>query len=448
MPSVVSVFCGCGGLDLGFKEAGFDFLYACDNDPASVDCYARNIDERVYRRDVTTELFHSDIDALGGCDVVLGGFPCQGFSKAGPKQESDHRNTLYVEMTRIVQQLLPEIFIAENVDGISQNFNGSFLSRIVGDFREIGYDVDHCILDALAFGVPQHRRRIFFVGVRRGARHTFPWPEPTHEAKARNGEFRLVEPLQQRGLFSDLSLPARRMRSPRTVRDAIGDLVSLSRDVPDHRISRVWPKKYEKVFRAIRPGQKLCNVRHADTSVYTWKIPEVFGEVTTREILILETISRHRRHKQYGIIPNGNPLPPKEIERLSGLSEVEPEISSLLDKGYLKDLGRKFDLKGAMFCSGLFKRPKWDEPSPTVLTNFNNPRYFLHPEEHRPFSLRECARLQTFPDSFVITDPGSSIGLVDGYRLIGNAVPPLMSKHLAGSVLEYLRPQSARQVAL
>ena len=94
MPSVVSIFCGCGGLDLGFKGAGFDLLYACDSDPASVDCYARNVDQRAYQRDVTSEAFHSDIELLRSCDVVLGGFPCQGFSKAGPKQESDGEHAL------------------------------------------------------------------------------------------------------------------------------------------------------------------------------------------------------------------------------------------------------------------------------------------------------------------------------------------------------------------
>ena len=448
MPSVVSIFCGCGGLDLGFKDAGFELLYACDNDPSAVDCYARNIDGRVFRRDVTTDAFHSDIESLGSCDVVLGGFPCQGFSKAGPKQEGDRRNTLYVEMLRVVARLQPQIFIAENVDGISQNFDGSFVQRIVADFREIGYEVDHCILDALAFGVPQHRRRIFFVGVRKDGRQGFPWPTPMHRAKARNGEFSLAEPLQQRGLFGDFGKQPPRLRPPRTIRDAIGDLTKLSADVPDHQVNHVWPKKYEKVFRSIGAGQKLCNVRHADTSVYTWEIPEVFGEVTAREISVLETISKHRRHKQYGDIPNGNPLPPEEIERLSGLTEIGSEVGSLLDKGYLKDMGEKFDLKGAMFCSGLFKRPKWDEPSPTVLTNFNNPRYFLHPQENRPFSLRECARLQTFPDSFVITGAGSSVSLVDGYRLVGNAVAPLMSHHMAESVREYLRPQWTRQAAL
>ena len=84
---VVSVFCGCGGLDLGFLRAGFELVYACDNDPAAVACYRRNLDERVFCRDATSDEFHADIRNVGRCDVVLGGFPCQGFSKAGPKQK-------------------------------------------------------------------------------------------------------------------------------------------------------------------------------------------------------------------------------------------------------------------------------------------------------------------------------------------------------------------------
>src|SRR5438046_372204 len=131
MPKVVSVFCGCGGLDLGFKEAGFEIVYACDNDKAAVDCYSRNVDKRVFVRDVSSREFHADIADVGTCDVVLGGFPCQGFSKAGPKQEGDGRNTLYVEMRRVVEKLRPCVLIAENVDGLRQNFGGSYLKRIV-----------------------------------------------------------------------------------------------------------------------------------------------------------------------------------------------------------------------------------------------------------------------------------------------------------------------------
>ncbi|WP_082218287.1 DNA cytosine methyltransferase [Kamptonema formosum] len=89
-----------------------------------------------------------------------------------------------------------------------------------------------------------------------------------------------------------------------------------------------------------------------------------------------------------------------------------------------------------------FKRPRWDEPAPTVLTNFHNPRYFLHPLKDRPFSLRECARLQGFPDTFVFAGSGSKVDLVSGYRLAGNAVPPPLSRLFAAAALEFVGPKN------
>ncbi len=116
--------------------------------------------------------------------------------------------------------------------------------------------------------------------------------------------------------------------------------------------------------------------------------------------------------------------------------------ASLISKGYLKAKDGKYDLKGAMFCSGIFKRPRWQEPSPTVLTNFHNPRYFLHPLENRPFSLRECARLQGFPDTFLFTGCDSKVDLKSGYRLVGNAVPPPLSRLFAAATLHFLVQKS------
>lgn len=430
---VVGLFCGCGGLDHGFRDQGFDLIYASDSDLAAVDCYARNLDSRVVVRDVESQEFRDDIADIGKCDVVLGGFPCQGFSKAGPKLAEDARNSLYVEMNRAVEVLQPLVFIAENVDGISQNFRGEYVKRIVRDFKEIGYYVEHRILDAISFGVPQFRRRIFFIGVSDRLDRRFSWPIPTHRAATRNGEFKVShEPT-----FWDRA-PSEPLNPPQRICDVLADLVELNEQRPDHQVTSAWPKKYEAVFQAIGQGQKLCNVRHSPTSVYTWQIPEVFGKVSQREQLVLETIATHRRHKKYGEIPNGNPLPVDEIERLAGLPDIDCEIHSLLTKGYLRKKHGKFDLKGAMFCSGLFKRPKWDGPSPTVLTNFHNPRYFLHPLRDRPFSLRECARLQGFPDEFVFAEGAASVSLEDGYRLVGNAVPPPVSRQLAASVAEFI----------
>lgn len=438
VPKVVSLFAGCGGLDVGFKELGFDLIYACDNDPAAVDCYLRNIDSRVYLRDVTSDEFHADIRDIHHCDIVLGGFPCQGFSKAGPKRKDDVRNTLYREMLKSVAVLHPNVFIAENVDGISQNFAGEFLRNIAEDFGKIGYSVDHRIVDAAAFGLPQYRRRIFFIGVKNSIDMEYVWTVPTHSAKTRNGDFKINDSLS---LFK--TDKRTRLKPLVTIQDAISDLVELDPTVPDHYVSNKWPKKYEQVFRAIEKGQKLCNVRHAATSVYTWNIPDVFGEVNEREILILETIAKHRRHKKYGRIPNGNPIPSDEIELLSGLRDIKLEIMKLLQKGYLKEKLGAYDLKGAMYCSGLFKRPHWDEPCQTILTNFHNPRFFLHPLKNRPFSLRECARLQGFNDSFLITSEVTS--LIDGHRLIGNAVSPVVSRVLANSLIPILNTNYTKE---
>lgn len=439
MHTVVSLFSGCGGLDWGFKEAGFDLIYACDNDQYAVDTYLRNIDHRVYRRDVTSSEFHTEISEIGQCDVVLGGFPCQGFSKAGPKTASDPRNTLYLEMLRTVRTLQPQVFIAENVDGMSQNFGGEFVQRILHDFRSVGYDVEHRIIQAADYGVPQHRRRILFVGIRKNRALKFKWPKTSHVAPLRNGEFKVD--------YGDCNAADESRGAPRTIADAIGDLLDTPLGtVQDHLVVQNWSVEDEHIFRAIAPGQKLCNVRHASSSVYTWDIPEVYGAVTPKQRMVLEAISKNRRHKKYGSVPNGNPLSLEVIQDLTGLGSANRDIQSLVKKGYLKVIDGKYDLRGAMFCSGLYKRPEWNKPAPTVLTVFDSPRYFLHPLRNRPFTVRECARLQSFPDSFVFCPKTTATDLKAAYRLIGNAVPPLLGRQLAHAVQNTLASVSSAAI--
>ena len=434
--SVVSLFSGCGGLDLGFTAMGGRVVYACDSSKHAVACYRWNFGDHCHVRDVTSKEFSSDLNTLDSTDVILGGFPCQGFSKAGTKRKDDSRNALYLSMQAAVLRLKPLVFVAENVDGIQQNYGGEFVSRVREGFvsSDVEYKVYYTILDAAHYGVPQHRRRAFFVGVRSDLSQAgrFVWPTNTHRRRTRNGEFAVPSaPLFQRTAGP---LPA-----PQSLRDAIGDLAEADNRVPDHVTTERWPSKYQSIIKAIGPGQKLCNVRHASTSVYTWEIPEAFGPTSERQRIILDTISKNRRHKKYGDIPNGNPLPVAVIAGLSGLPEDEVIRDCLVleDAGYLKQKLDGYDLKGAMFCSGLFKRPRWDEPSPTVLTNFHNPRYFIHPEFDRPFTLRECARIQSFPDSFQFL--ASKIPITAGYRLVGNAVPPRLAEAIARSVKDLLK---------
>ncbi|MDI6022412.1 DNA (cytosine-5-)-methyltransferase [Leucobacter sp. UT-8R-CII-1-4] len=427
-PKIVSLFSGVGGLDLGFVDSGFDVSLAIDSDPAAVLAYNLNFGHRAKTVDVTSEDYYQSLNEVGHCDVLLGGFPCQGFSKAGPKRIDDVRNTLYLAMIQALEKLRPPIFIAENVDGLSQNFNGEMLSQIVQDCEQSGYKVEWKILDASWFGVPQHRRRIIIVGIREDLANDsrFIWPVAEYRPVLRNGERNLVEEYPSWASQEDL-------KPPQTLRDALVG----AQDKPDHVLDGVVSPKVKAILSRIGPEQKLCNVRHDKASVRTWDIPDVFGVTSAKERLILETIARNRRHRKFGDIPNGNPLAREVIETLAGVCISDAELRSLSDRRYLKCIDEKWDISGAKFASGIFRRPALDSPSPTVLTSFHNARFMAHPVEPRPFSIREVARLQSFPDSFQFLSAG--VEALDAYRLIGNAVPPRLAKKVAESARTLLQ---------
>ncbi|WP_417233277.1 DNA cytosine methyltransferase [Arthrobacter sp.] len=435
-PKVVSLFSGCGGLDLGFERAGFEIVFAADHDPAAVKAYKRNIGSEAHVLDVRSNDFEASLRRVPSCDVLLGGFPCQGFSKAGPKQHTDERNQLYRAMIKALEILRPATFVAENVDGLAQNFSGRFLKEIINDCAAVGYSVEWKLVDAAWFGIPQHRRRILIVGRRAdlSGELNFDWPIADHEPITRNGE---------RALHHEYKFWAGSLQAPRTLADAIADIPANAADHETRTAAKT--SKTLAIMRSIKTGQKLCNARHDVTSVKTWDIPEAYGETTPDEREILNLIVRNRRHKKYGSIPNGNPLSLVTISALCGREVSLAELASLVSRGFLKQVGEKWDVAGAMFASGLYKRPQWQVPSPTVLTNFDNPRFFLHPTANRPFTVREVARMQTFPDNFVFQDAGVSPR--EAYRLVGNAVPPLLGMKVALAIMDMLAKRVARAAA-
>jgi DNA (cytosine-5)-methyltransferase 1 len=344
----VSLFSGCGGMDLGFAGAGFAVVRAIDLDPAAAAVHAANFGTPAVPGDVTATDFSAWRRELGSVDVVLGGFPCQGFSKAGPKRADDPRNGLYRAMLAAVRELRPACFVAENVEGLAQNFGGRYLEQISCDFGRLGYQVAVALIDAIGYGVPQHRRRIFFVGTAAG---TAPagWPQPGCAVRVRNGETGRPRsmPSALHGLLGPEPAPPNGnpdsnrvgteysvLNEPVAISAAIGDLRSLDARVADHQVITGWPARYEAIIKAIGPGQKLCNVRHGPESVRTWDIPQAFGPVTAAERDILEVIARNRRHRKYGTIPNGNPLPVPVIEELTGQRDLRPVLDGLCQRGF------------------------------------------------------------------------------------------------------------------
>jgi len=177
--TVLSLFSGCGGLDIPFSSANYEILNAFDNDPAAIQCLSYNLKCPAKILDVLSPEFEVEINRIKSSEIVLGGFPCQGFSKSGPKKQNDPRNQLYKAMQFSISILKPKIFIAENVDGLVQNFDGSFVEEIVKDFSSLGYNVQYRVLNAVNFGVPQYRRRIIFIGIKSDSKRQFNWPKQT-----------------------------------------------------------------------------------------------------------------------------------------------------------------------------------------------------------------------------------------------------------------------------
>lgn len=178
-PTLVSLFSGCGGMDLGFIEAGFDVVWANEIFKGAVDTYRHNIGDHIVEKDIRDVKSNE----VPNSTVIIGGFPCQGFSVANTgRNEDDERNGLYLEFVRLIKEKKPQIFVAENVKGILTLGKGKIFEMIKKDFAEVGYDVRHEVLLAADYGVPQKRERVFIVGIRNDLKPDWSYfpPKRTH----------------------------------------------------------------------------------------------------------------------------------------------------------------------------------------------------------------------------------------------------------------------------
>ena len=186
--SVISLFSGCGGMDLGFR-GGFEvFGKQYEALPFRV-VWANDINEaacRTYRRNLSHDIQHGDVwDQIEKmptrADVAIGGFPCQDISINGKKAGVDgKRSSLYRALIRAIERCKPKVFVAENVKGLLQKYNRESLSRVITDFSQLGYNLSYNLYRAAAYGVPQFRERVFIVGTSSDCKPFRP-PWPTHQ---------------------------------------------------------------------------------------------------------------------------------------------------------------------------------------------------------------------------------------------------------------------------
>lgn len=178
---IVSLFSGAGGFDLGFIQAGHEIIWANDIDKDCAATYKHNIGNHFVCEDIK----NISINRIPNCDIVIGGFPCQGFSHANLKRNIlDERNQLYLEFIRVVDDKKPKYFVAENVRGLVSLNKGEAIKLIITDFESIGYNVAYQVFNAADFGVPQNRFRVIIIGVRNDIFNGyFPFPIATHAEK-------------------------------------------------------------------------------------------------------------------------------------------------------------------------------------------------------------------------------------------------------------------------
>lgn len=367
-PTAVSLFCGAGGCSLGFKQAGYEILYANDKDSAAIETYKNNFPDTICsNKDINSLDFNvvlRDIGiSAGDLDILIGGPPCQGFSTAGTKFWDDPRNHLLRSYIKALEILCPKWFVMENVEGLLTSNKGKYVYEAVKAFIDVGYSVRVEKIYSQEYGVPQRRKRVVIVGNRIGL--DYKMPESTMKVSGRifrNSDVTVSHaidtlPKAASSKFEKLSPVS---YPPRDDFDVL--LRGMAYEITDHYSPLIKGMQLERVS-ALKPGQAMKD------------LPD------------------HLQHDSFKKRANRRVADGTPTEKRGG------------SPSGLKRLIRK-------------------EPSLTITGA--STRDFIHPVEDRPLTIREAARIQTFPDDFVFCGNSSQ-----KIQQVGNAIPPMLARILA-----------------
>lgn len=340
---LIDLFCGAGGMSLGFCNEGVEPVLAIDNDAAAVRTHKLNFERQAHCGDIEAWLRTADVPEA---DVVIGGPPCQGFSLLNKNRDGDSRRALWEPYLEIAHRSNARVFVMENV---AELFRSPELAAICAKAAVYGFATKAAIVNAADYGAPQTRKRTIVVGWRHVSQPDFP-PRPSHADPAKM-----------------LNLPPWR-----TVKQAIGDL----------------PKPIGTEIGVGAPIDLHFGRRPTELSV-----------------------------ARYKAVPKGG-----------NRFDLQRNAPALTPGCWLRKTSGGTDLFGRLW---------WDRPSVTIRTEFFKPEKgrYLHPEQHRPITHREAARLMGFPDDFRFSGNKTDIA-----RQIGNAVPPPLAAALARMVVRILTP--------
>jgi len=381
----VDLFCGAGGITEGFRGAGFECLYGNDNNKCAINTFSHNHPEAWADDRSIEDVPESEVRKRlglkkGKLHALVGGPPCQGFSINAPERFlDDPRNALFRHYLRFLKELEPRTFLFENVPGMLSLAGGRVYGQILKEFSNLGYQTSTKILFAAHYGVPQERWRLIILGSRNGKPPKHPYP--THFANGRTnfagGKTMAIRPTQ---LESTILKPAV------TVSDAISDLPRL----------RIGEGSEEMHYDKAAKSEYAKLMRNGNGKTYN-HIAAKLSEINQRRLKYIKPGGSWRQIP-FDLLPEGM----KRARR----SDHTKRYGRLQSNGLAATIMTKCD-------------PHW---GPVFL-----------PDQDRSLTVREAARLQSFPDSYRFYGPR-----VAQYEQVGNAVPVLMARAVAIGIIPFL----------
>ena len=451
-PRVIDLFAGAGGLSLGFHAAGCRIQAAVDLDPVAARTFKANF--VVIQPNEPPETFggydHGNLESLDLAsiasgdppDILIGGPPCQGFSRLGRAKLAslaedamleDPRNSLYLRFLDAAGYWQPRAVVMENVPGMLSLKGRNVAEEVAADMADRGYRVGYAILNAAWYGVPQFRERLFFIGIRNDLEVWPEMPQITHWTSQSSGyqqPHAVCQPLLPFFAFRELAVrPVDKVKVATTVSDAFDDLPRLT----DHLNATSPPKG---TFLISRKYRRPPHSTYA-TLMRNWpgfpRAKTIDDHVTRRTPRDYEIFRRMKPGDRYPeALAIAAQLFEEELVRRSAGGKRPHHRSNAY-----RELQKRFipPYPEDMFLDK-WRKLMADQPSWTVPAHLSKDTYsHIHhdSDQARMISVREAARLQSFPDQFRFQG-----NMGDCYRQIGNAVPPLLAWSIASTLLHLL----------
>ena len=399
MIKYIDLFSGVGGIRLGASQAlennGIDSkcVLSSEIDDKACQTYNLNFGE-------TPQGDIREIQEIEPFDFLLAGFPCQPFSYAGKKRGfGDTRGTLFFEIERILEKYKPKAFLLENVRGLKTHDGGRTFETIINKLHNLGYGTTDLLLNSSDFGVPQNRVRLYILGILNEP------PEMsliTNLGATDSHDFKY----RQLSLFDT-------KRETHTVKDILEDNVDKKYVCSDEFIEQLRSVIGDDLSKL--DGYRLIDYRGGQ-SLHSWELGRK-GKCSEQEIKFMNLLIQNRRKHNFGTQQDGKKLTIEQIKTFYKDDDILDVIESLISKGYLKVENDKYNPVCGNMSFEVFKFLDPDSIAITLTSSDANRLGVVQNNIPRRITPRECARLQGFPDTFIVNPVDNY-----AYKQFGNSV--------------------------